>query len=677
VTVAPRIGESVDDLTAGLEWLDRVLTRAVARQRAEGRWRGDDDLRGIYVPPELAERVIALRGAGAALDGPPGSLPIAHGGPVDRLSERFALDEFERFALLLALAPELDSRYRTVYAYLHDDPAQTAPTIALALDLYAGAGLRSAAFRRAFAADAPLVRYRLVRPQHPVGSLSLLRVALEIDEWVIARVLGDDDLAPLEPGVRLEGLERSRPARTNIAPAVPCVVAGSDPRAALDRALELIDRPVVAADIAATPDPIELVRIAARRARADAYGLVVEVTPLPDQAEALLELVARLTADGVPAAVCTAASEVDALPDEWPRTLVADVTTRQRRARWETQLATGGFVASSVALDTVAATHPIALDRIDAAVARLAGEQPNRRLATEDLQSAARAVARHRLGGLARRVPGGRTWDELVLPPRTMRQLREISAAIEQRSFVLQEWGFGRLPNGRGLHVLFSGPSGTGKTLAASVIADEAGYALYVVDLARVVDKYLGESEKQLDRVFREATAAGAALLFDEADALFGRRAEVRDARDRYANVEVAYLLQRLESHDGVTILSTNLAHHLDQAFARRLHHRVDFAMPDVSLRRQLWEAVLPLAAPLDDDVDLGLLAERFELAGGSIRNAAVTAAYLAAPDRRAITLADLVRAIARELEKAGRPATRAEFRELHELLLAPDRAGP
>jgi SpoVK/Ycf46/Vps4 family AAA+-type ATPase len=302
-------------------------------------------------------------------------------------------------------------------------------------------------------------------------------------------------------------------------------------------------------------------------------------------------------------------------------------------------------------------------------VTRLTTDGKSEPRTTSELRAAARAVARHRLGALALRVSPGKSWDDLVLPKRTMRQLREIASAIAHRPHVLDDWGFAAGANGRGMHVLFSGPSGTGKTLAASVIADEAGYELFAVDLARVVDKYLGETEKQLDRVFGEASDAGAVLLFDEADALFGQRAEVHDARDRYANVEIAYLLQRLEAHPGVTILATNLGHHLDKAFARRLHHRVEFVVPDAALRHHLWSVILPEGAPRADDLDLALIAERFELAGGAIRNAALTAAYLAAAANRPISLRDVVRAIARELEKSGTPPTRAEFRELHDLL--------
>jgi SpoVK/Ycf46/Vps4 family AAA+-type ATPase len=187
---------------------------------------------------------------------------------------------------------------------------------------------------------------------------------------------------------------------------------------------------------------------------------------------------------------------------------------------------------------------------------------------------------------------------------------------------------------------------------------------LWIVDLARIVDKYLGETEKQLDRVLRAAESAGAMLLFDEADALFGRRGDVRDARDRWANVEVAYLLQRIEDHDGVTVLTTNLSQNIDDAFARRMSQRVEFAVPDAGLRRQLWRMSVPATAPVDDGALL-TVADRFELAGGAIRTAALNAAYAAATQGGSIELGHLVRASVQELTKAGRAPTRDELAEL------------
>jgi len=640
MVLAADVVDAIGHLEAELEWLDTVLAAAVARQRSEGRWRGEDDLRGVYTSPELAHGVLAGRAATVELngDGPAHTRARTNGRalPLERLHERFELDAFERFALLLALAPEVDARYRTIFGFLNDDVTQGAPTVALALDLYGGAGPAAALLRRAFRPGAALVRFGLVRLRPPTVGASLLRHTLEVDEWVVARALGDDP----------DG------ARADHAP--PLVFVSEDRRAGLDAALAELGTPLVEVELG--DDPEEALLVAARRARHEGHALALDARELPDAVESLR----------VPVVVTAAPDEADRLPDSWPRRRVAPLSLADRRARWSAGLDRAGVEAAPGAVDDVAASHPLALDRIDAAVTRLATEERATPRNTAELQAAARAVARHRLGGLALRVPPGRSWGDLVLPARTLRQLREIASAVAHRPRVLDDWGFG---GARGMHVLFSGPSGTGKTLAASVIAEEAGYELFAVDLARVVDKYLGETEKQLDRVFDEASAAGAVLLFDEADALFGQRAEVHDARDRYANVEIAYLLQRLEAHSGVTILATNLGHHLDKAFARRLHQRVEFVVPDATLRRRLWRVVLPDAAPLADDLDLGLVAERFELAGGAIRNAALTAAYLAAADNRLISLRDVVRAIARELEKSGNPPTRAEFRELHDLL--------
>jgi SpoVK/Ycf46/Vps4 family AAA+-type ATPase len=278
------------------------------------------------------------------------------------------------------------------------------------------------------------------------------------------------------------------------------------------------------------------------------------------------------------------------------------------------------------------------------------------------LHRVANEIARPAADQLVRRVDTSVTWDDLVLPEPILTRLQDVTASIAARPTVLQEWGFGSRPGSTGLNLLFAGPSGTGKTLAAAVIAGQSGHQLLACDLAQVVDKYLGETEKRLDAVLRRAEAANAVLLFDEADALFGRRADVTDARDRYANLEVAYLLQRIETHRGITILATNLGHHLDTAFSRRLHDRIEFPQPDPALRQRIWRQMLPGSAPLADDVDLAALARAVELSGGEIRAASLAAAYLAAAEGGPIRQRHLVGAVLRELDKAGRRPDRSEL---------------
>jgi SpoVK/Ycf46/Vps4 family AAA+-type ATPase len=215
---------------------------------------------------------------------------------------------------------------------------------------------------------------------------------------------------------------------------------------------------------------------------------------------------------------------------------------------------------------------------------------------------------------------------------------------------------------GRGITVLFAGDSGTGKTMSAEVVAGELGLDLYTVNLATVVDKYVGETEKNLERIFTEADGVNAVLLFDEADAIFGKRSEVKDANDRYANIEVAYLLQRMETFDGIAILATNLRANVDDAFARRLDLVVDFPTPDVELRRALWERCLGTGVPRGDDIDLDFCARAFELSGGNIRSIAITAAYMAADRERPVTMLDLINATQQEYRKLGRLVVAGEF---------------
>jgi SpoVK/Ycf46/Vps4 family AAA+-type ATPase len=249
-----------------------------------------------------------------------------------------------------------------------------------------------------------------------------------------------------------------------------------------------------------------------------------------------------------------------------------------------------------------------------------------------------------------------RTWDDLVLPPEPLSLIKEACSQFRHRETVYEKWGFGRkLPYGRGLSLLFSGPPGTGKTMAAEIVAGELGLELYRIDLSRIVSKYIGETEQRLSELFAEAEHSGAILFFDEGDALFSKRTEVKDAHDKYANMEAAYLLQRIEAYDGVTMVATNLLQNMDEALLRRMSFVVKFPFPDAADRERIFRAHLPPDAPLDEDLDFTFLASRLDVSGGYIKNIVLAAAFLAASADRPIAMSHFVRAARQELRKMGK----------------------
>ena len=313
--------------------------------------------------------------------------------------------------------------------------------------------------------------------------------------------------------------------------------------------------------------------------------------------------------------------------------------------------------------DDVPRRHRLSLEQVElVARAYVANDR--------DLDGAVRRLVSGRLEHLARRIRPARTWDDIVVSPDRLALLRELTARYRHADQVYDDWGFRASPS-RGLVALFSGPSGTGKTLATEVVAGDLGLDVFKLDLSSVVSKYIGETERNLEEVFAAAGAGNVVLFFDEADALFGKRSEVKDARDRYANIEVSYLLQRLESYDGLVVLATNFERNIDDAFLRRIHLRVEFTLPAEPERKAIWEANLPASAPLGD-IDTAFLAERFELPGGAIRNAALRAAFAAASDGTSITMTCVVQAIAREYARLGRLVRPADFGRYHDVVTLP-----
>lgn len=275
----------------------------------------------------------------------------------------------------------------------------------------------------------------------------------------------------------------------------------------------------------------------------------------------------------------------------------------------------------------------------------------------QDLYRASRSQSSRRLTSLAVKIKPRYTWDNIVLPPSRVQQLQEICNQVKHAVQVYDQWGFkGRAAGTHGLSALFAGQSGTGKTMSAEIIANELGLELFKVDLSSVVSKYIGETEKNLAVIFDEATQSNAILFFDEADALFGKRSEVKDSHDRYANIETGYLLQRMEAYDGIAILASNLRQNLDEAFTRRLDFMVEFPFPEEDDRLKIWHVSFPEGAPLAADVDLVEIANRYRMAGGNIRNAAMASAFLAAGENTsAIEMRHVMHAIWREHQKMGR----------------------
>jgi hypothetical protein len=347
----------------------------------------------------------------------------------------------------------------------------------------------------------------------------------------------------------------------------------------------------------------------------------------------------------------------------------------ESRRHWTSALQRAGLAAEASALQDVADRFRLFPRQIQAAADRLRLEcwlGPGGRgsVGAASLLAAARDQAAFGLTGLAQPVALRHGWADLVLPASCQRQLRHLAGAIRHRGRVFDDWGFG---GGCGLVALFSGGPGTGKSISAAVLAREAGLDLWRIDLSAVVSKYIGETEKHLERVFTLARDGNAILFFDEADALFGKRSEVKDAHDRYANIEIAFLLQRLEAYDGVAILATNLARNVDRAFSRRLHFVIEFPQPDANLRERLWRQALPAAAPVARDIDFGFLARQFAFAGGDIRVAALDAAFAAAGADVAIDMTLLLQAVSRQLLKQGKVPQASDFRQYYGLVAETD----
>ena len=694
--------------------LERLLAvqervEALVAARRGGDHNPDDPFRGLYVDDAMVDHLLARGAPDAAGDGLAGpdrervadiearaDAVLAEDGPALPLRDlelTFGLDALDVELLLVALAGELDPRLDLLFGYLNDDVTRRRPSAAVALAL-CGLPIASASARHRLQ-HGPLIESGLLtldEPDRPLPSRCLRVPDRVVDHLLGSRTpdaaLRDLLLAPdpvewgdgselalaLSLGQRLVHLREGATGSGRL--------LALDALGRLRRGALLLD----AAALAQHPDADALARTAGREALLTGAGLVVcgldQLAERPAVLHRLLD----------PRATVVTVGALGWDP-EWSsvaplRLEVPESTVAERLALWDRTLGIDADVVSDGSGEgsvvggrsgegaATAAAAPFRL-RPEQVVraARTARQLSQLRgaLTPEHVRQGALAENSSALERLARRVTPGVGWDDLVLPAPILASLREISLRARFRERVLGDWRM-RPGGGRGIGVaaLFAGDSGTGKTMSAEVVAADLGLELFVVDLATVVSKYIGETEKNIERIFVGAAGVNAVLLFDEADALFGRRTEVRDSHDRYANLESAYLLQRLESFDGLCILATNLRANIDEAFTRRLDVLVDFPLPDVGHRLALWDRSLGTALPREADVDLAFCAEAFEMAGGAIRSAAITAAYLAAADDGVLRMSHVVSGIHREFRKLGRLTIEQEFGPYWELVERP-----
>jgi hypothetical protein len=699
---------SWNHLRSELELLNACLLQDVKRRTQKNTQL--DLLQGLVLTEhEIVETLTtALRNESLQTDAqvlqklktPPVDAP--NSAPLVQLSAVFQLSRVEELCLLLCLAPEIDARYSRVYAFLQDDVTRKQPSVELALRLFSETPEESVQNRSLFSSGSSLLRNRLISFAQPADKqLPLPQRALKIDDRVAAFLLHlqqlDDCLvewveiiapdavtiaAPLPADLVENTLRLVKNSFTGTQPFARPLIhlhgrPGSGRRALAIVASQHVGLPVIVGDMKRLPN--------GDTNEADVlWRLCREALLLP--AVLLIENFDELLHENRQKEL---ASLLDAAHYFSPVTFLAggqpwkgndrghfflslecpvpDATTRI--SYWRKHLNPDGAKFKENDLVELSSKFTFTEGQIQQTIRtaqhRTYWEQQNEKgLTPSSINDAARTIATPSLMGLARKIETQFSWYDIVLPESQLVQLKEIASHAQRSQVVFENWGFSKnFSYGRGIAALFEGQSGTGKTMAASIIGRELRLDLYQIDLSSVVSKYIGETEKNLSRIFGEAQDSNAVLFFDEADALFGKRSEVKDAHDRYANIETAYLLQRMEQYSGIVILATNMKQNLDEAFTRRMRFIINFPFPNDEDRERIWRKAFPANAPLADDVDFRWLSRKLKITGGNIKNISLRAAFLAIERGSAISMDCLIDAAKRENEKIGKIDAFTEYR--------------
>jgi hypothetical protein len=601
----------------------------------------------------------ALREIAAGMASPPA---------IESLCTLFGLSPFERTVLLLCAGIELDSRISTLCASVQGESVRNSPTFSLALSLF------PEAHWSALTPAAPLRWWRMLE----LGSgTTLTQSPLRIDERILHYLAGASHIDERLMGY-VEPVDASEylvPSHKVLAEQIVAAWSNTSQGTSLP-VIQLVGIDQSARrDVAAAAGTLLGIRLCAMRAET--------IPTSPAESEALMRLWEReaILSNLALMIVCYEAdtshalrwaemarfpvviSSRERLPFDNRHTLTYDVlkpTAAEQRHLWIESLGASAAQLNGH-MDLLVTQFDLDAQSIGAIAAGVLKTSSSSEMGlSNSLWQACRSHAHPRLGDLAQRIQPIAAWDDLVLPDAQIETLRDISTHVRQRMKVYETWGFAaKSSRGLGISALFAGVSGTGKTMAAEVLANELQLDLYRIDLSQVVSKYIGETEKNLRRVFDAAEEGGAILLFDEADALFGKRSEVKDSHDRYANVEVSYLLQRMESYRGLAILTTNMKEALDSAFLRRIRFVVQFPFPDAEGRAEIWRRVFPAQTPTEG-LDVLQLAH-LNVAGGNIRNIALNAAFLAAESSQPVRMSHLKRAAGTEYAKLERPLSENE----------------
>jgi AAA+ superfamily predicted ATPase len=596
----------------------------------------------------------------------------------DQLCNNFQLSPFEGDILLLCVGMEIDPHFETLCAEAQAPLNRPYPTVALAL-----AACPQTSFR-VFSSQSPLFKWQLIE----MGTgVSFAQSPLRIDSRILCYLLGEQGLDPKLASL-VHPISKDSTFLASSHQHLADQIVATWAQSVESRSMSVIQ--LIGTDRTTKQD------IAAVACQQVGFRLVqMPGESLPSSTEECHQLIQRwsreaIITDSVLFLDCDEVNFGDAIrlasltqfidasnslliistqervrQRQRKQLIIYDVpplTHEEQLTLWQAYL--GERAADlSVHVETFVAQFNLSSATIQAACLQVKNQEDGKRelLATQ-LWNFCRIQARPHLDDLAQRIESKATWEDLVLPDREKQVLQDISTHLRHRAQVYQEWGFAKKGNrGLGISALFHGQSGTGKTLAAEVLAREFCLDLYRIDLSATVSKYIGETEKNLRRIFDTAEAGGAVLLFDEADAIFGKRSEVKDSHDRHANVEVAYLLQRMETYKGLAILTTNLKDSLDQAFIRRIRFMVAFPFPDVTARAEIWQRIFPSQTPTEG-IDFSKLA-RLSIAGGNIRNIALNAAFLAADARQSVQMIHLLHAAQREYLKLGRSLTDSEIK--------------